>query len=384
MLQPSALRLIAALLLSVTAAACGGSEPASPAAATGGAPPAVPVEIVTLDLKPVERIGEFVGTISSLASTTVQPQAEGFLTRILVTSGQRVGPGTPLFQIDSAAQQAGLASLEAQRASRVADTAYAKQQAERMKALLDAGAASRQAYDQAVTQAQTNEALLKAIEDQIRQQQTDLGYFRVTAQTAGVIGDVPVRVGDRVTRATALTTIEDNSRLEAHVSVPVQQAADLRLGLPVRLVDDAGTVLATTRVSFVASSVDDATQTVLVKAPVDAKAGVFRAAQFIRAQVVWNAEPGLTVPLLAAQRINHQYFVFVAESANGGLVARQRPVTLGQVVGDEYIALSGLSRGDRLILAGTQKIGDGMPVQALPAPAAPADANRPAAATGGA
>lgn len=375
-------RILLLVILAISNAACGG-DGAAPAAAPGGAPPAVPVSLVTLEAKPVERIGEFVGTIASLTSTTVQPQAEGFLTQILVSSGARVTPGTPLFQIDSAAQQAALASLEAQRASRATDTAYSRQQVERAKALLDAGATSRQAFDQAVTLAQSNESLLKALEDQIRQQQTELAYFRVTAQTAGVIGDVPARLGDRVTRATVLTTVEDNSRLEAHLSVPVQQAADLRLGLPVRLVDETGAVLATSRVAFVAASVDDATQTVLVKAPVDARAGMFRAGQFVRGQIVWDSAPGLTVPVLAVQRISGQFFAFVAEDANGGLVARQRPVTLGQLVGDEYTVLGGLSAGDRLVLAGTQKIGDGMPVQMLPPQAAPTGAGQPSAPSGG-
>jgi RND family efflux transporter MFP subunit len=181
-----------------------------------------------------------------------------------------------------------------------------------------------------------------------------------------VVGDVPVRTGDRVTRSTVLTTINDNARLEAHIGVPVQQATQLRIGQPLRLVDDGGAALLSTHVTFVAASVDDGTQTVLVKAPVEARAGQFRAEQFVRAQIVWSSQPGLTVPVLATQRINSQYFVFVAAPAGDGFVARQRPVTLGPLIGSAYVVLGGLSPGDRLIMSGTQKIGDGAPVQALP------------------
>jgi RND family efflux transporter MFP subunit len=357
------------------AVACGAEQPAQgggQGAPPGGAPPAVPVELVTLEPRQVEQLGEFVGTLKSRRSTTIQPQAEGFITRILVTSGRRVSPGTVLFEIDATAPRAALSSIEAQRAAREADVAFARQQAERAKTLLDAGAMSRQEHDLAATQLKTAEAQLKSIEDQIRQHQAELAYYSVVAPTAGIVGDIPVRVGDRVTRATTLTTVEDNAGLEAYINVPVQEASHLQTGLPVRLVDDDGQVLASSKVSFVAPSVDQATQTVLIKAPVGAGAPL-RADQFVRAQVVWGAEQGLTLPVVAAQRINGRYFAFVAEGGEGSLVARQRPVTLGPIIDDAYVLLDGLKAGDRLILAGTQKIADGAPVQVLP-PAPPAGA----------
>jgi RND family efflux transporter MFP subunit len=239
--------------------------------------------------------------------------------------------------------------------------------------LLDAGAMSQQEFEQAETQLKTAEAQLKSIEDQIRQQQSELAYYHVVAQASGVIGDVPVRVGDRVTQSTVLTTIEDNEALEAYISVPVQLAPGLQLGLPVRIMDDSGETLVSTKISFVSPSVDDATQSVLVKAPVDTRGVVLRSDQFVRTEIVWSTESQLTLPVIATQRISNHYFVFVAEEAEGGLAARQRSVTLGPVVGDSYVVLGGLDAGDRLILAGTQKIGDGAPVQELPAAPPPAE-----------
>ena len=58
---------------------------------------------------------------------------------------------------------------------------------------------SQQEHDQAQALLRSAEAQLKAMDEQIRQQKNELGYSRVTASTAGVIGDVPVRVGDRIT-----------------------------------------------------------------------------------------------------------------------------------------------------------------------------------------
>ena len=383
------LRIAAVVAGLLTAAACGGSNsdagakggpgPGGPGG-PGGPPMAVPVEMVTLEMRPVEQTGEFVGTMKSRRSTTIQPQVEGFITRIHVKSGDRVAPGRPLFDIDSSTMQAGITTLESVRAAREADAAFARQQAERARTLHAAGAMSQQEYEQALTQQKTAEAQLKAAEDQIKQQRNELGYYRVTAPAAGVVSDIPVRVGDRVTRSTVLTTVEDNTGLEVYINVPVQQAPRLKVGLPVRLLDDTGNPMASLRLTFISPSVDDTTQTVLAKAAVDSKAGAFRTDQFVRAQIVLSEAPSLTIPITSVTRISGQQFVFVAEAGEGGLVARQRAVTLGPVVGKDYLVLDGLKAGDKLVVSGIQKIGDGVPVQQ--APPAPPPGQRGAAPAG--
>ncbi len=356
-------RIAASSTLLLAAAACGGGESqgAPDGMPPGGMPP-TPVTAVTLVEAPIERVSDFVATVKSRQSTTIQPQAEGFITRIAVTSGRRVAPGDLLFEIDAAWQQAGVASLQSVRAAREAEAALARQQVARAKTLYDAGAVSLQELEQAQAAEKAAEAQLKAVDEQIRQQQTELGYYRVVAPMAGVVGDIPVRVGDRVTRATVLTTVEDNSGLELYINVPVQDAPRLSVGLPVRILAPDGAVVEATKTSFVAPSVDEATQTVLVKAPVSPRGGSIRADQFVKAQLVWGSDPGLTVPVTAITRVGGLYFAFVVEQADGGLVARQRPVTLGTIVGDSYVLTGGVAAGERLIVAGTQKIFDGAPV----------------------
>jgi RND family efflux transporter MFP subunit len=318
--------------------------------------PPMPVEAVTLAEKPVERTDEYVATVKSRRSTTIQPQVEGFITRILVQSGQRVRAGAVLMQIDAGRQQAAVASLESVRAAREADLQYARQQAERLQKLYEAGAVSQQEFEQATTAVHTSEAQLRAVEAQIREQRVELGYHSVTAPTAGIVGDIPVRVGDRVTRSTVLTTIDESAGLELYINVPVQQASALRPGLLVRLLDDRGQEFGTTKINFVSPSVDPSTQSVLVKAPLESGLPV-RTDQFVRARIVWSADPGLTVPLVSVLRINGQYFVYVIENNDGQSIARQRPVQLG------------LKPGEQLVVTGIQKIGDGAPVQVVPAAA---------------
>lgn len=370
-------RYIPALVSVAVLVACGGSDPATSAGSGGGAM-AMPVIATTLTAKPVERTTEYIATVKSRRSTTIQPQVEGFITRITVRPGQRVSRGTVLMEIDSNRQQATVATLESVRAARAADQQWARQQVERQKKLYDAGAVSQQEYEQAAIAVQTTEAQHKAIEAQIREQRVELAYYRVTAPTAGVVGDIPVRVGDRVTQSTELTTVDENAGLELYINVPVAQAPALKPGMPVKIVDDAGKPVATTVVNFIAPSVDPATQAVLVKAPLDSKAP-FRSDQFVRTHLVWSNEPSLTIPLVAVTRINGQFFAFIVDKGDGGTtVARQRPVQVGPVIGNDYVVLGGLKEGDQLIVGGIQKISDGMPVVASP-PGTPA--SPPPAAT---
>lgn len=184
--------------------------------------PPMPVEAITLVNKPVEQVSEFVASLKSRRSSTIQPQAEGYLTRIAVRSGERVSAGALLFEIDSAPEQAALASLQSMRPMREAELSYAQQQVARNKALLEAGAVSQRELEQFETTVRTTEAQIKALDEQIKQQRSMLGYYRVTASSAGIVGDIRVVVGDRVTKSSMLTTVDENDVLEVYISVPVQ------------------------------------------------------------------------------------------------------------------------------------------------------------------
>ncbi len=352
---------VSSLTVLVSAIACGGSTPPAGGPPGGGMPP-MPVELLTIAAHPVEQASEFVGTVKSRQSTTIQSQAEGFITRILVKSGDRVRKGTPLFDIDSNSQQALVANLQSVRAAREADVLLAKQRADRAKALVDAGAGTQQDLEAAISAQKTAEAQLKSLDEQIRQQKNELSYYRVTSPTDGVVGEIPVHQGDRVTRATQLTDVNSTEQLEIYLSVPVQQAPQLKLGLPVQVLGDNSTVTSTERVTFVDPSVDTTTQTVLVKAAV-ASTKNLRTDQFLRARVIWTTAPAITVPFNAVLRVSGQNFVYTAVEARGGLAAKQTQITLGPTVGNDYVVLSGLTAGDRVVVSGIQKIGDGAPIQ---------------------
>jgi RND family efflux transporter MFP subunit len=310
----------------------------------------------------VDETSEYVATLKSRDSAVIRPEVEGQVTAVLVHSGERVEAGTALVQIDPQKQEATLKSQQDARAAKRANLEFARQQYERLSGLQAQGVVSRQDLDQAKTALDSAQAELESLEAQVREQQVQLRYYRVSAPTGGVIGDIPVRVGDRVTVSSVLTTLDQPTGLEAYIAVPVERAPQLRSGLAVEIVDAAGKRLAATQLSFVSPQVDDQTQTVLAKAPVEPGKGGLRPAQFIRARVVWGTHQGPVVPVLAVSRISGQHFAFVAEGKDGALVAKQRMLRVGQIVGDDYVVLDGIKPGERVIVSGTQFLVDGAPV----------------------
>jgi RND family efflux transporter MFP subunit len=352
----------AAVVAALAATGCR-SDSAPPQQAAGAMPP-TPVVLAAAAASPVEDATEYVATLKSLRSTIVQPQVDGQITQIDVVSGQRVARGAPLMQIDARRQQAAVSSQQAEVAAREAAVGFARQQAQRSRELFAAGAISKQEQEQAATALQTAEANLAALQAQVQQQQVQLRYFTVAAPTAGIVGDVPVRVGNVVTSQTTLTTIDQNETLEVHIDVPVERAAQLKPGLPIRILSSDGTQeLAATRATFVSPHVDDQTQSVLVKGTVPNPAGALRASQYVRARIVWKTSDALVVPVTAVLRINGRFFAFVAEDAGGKLVAKQRAIAVGPIAGQNYPILSGIKPGERVVTSGAQKLADGAPIQ---------------------
>lgn len=337
---------------------CGKSSANAPSAG----PAAMPVQVRLATSAKIPETTEYLSILKSRHSAVINPQVEGQVTKILVKSGDRVTTGTPLLQIDPLKQEATVGGQEATRMAQEANVRYARISLDRAKKLHDAGVISKQDLDNAQTGYDAAVAQLKALDEQVNQQKVELRYYRVSAPMDGIVGDIPVRVGDRVTVATPLTTVDEPGPLEAYVYVPAEKARNLKIGLPVRLSDGAGNLVSDTEVTFVSPQVDIDTQTVLAKAAVQKPKSKVRIAQQVRAQITWGVREGPVIPVLAVQRINGEFFAFVAVNEGKGPVARQRVVKLGDTVGNDFAVLDGLQPGDHIIVSGTQFLQDGMPV----------------------
>ncbi len=252
----------------------------------------------------------------------------------------------------------------------VAQGALPQQSLDRVARDRDAAIAALTAAERRVEAAVANlgesEAVLRRAESSVAVASEDLSDYQITAPIDGIVGDLPVKIGDYVSIGELITTLTRNQTMDLRLSIPVERSDDLRPGLPVELRTEAGTEpLVNGSISFVAERVDGAAQSILAKATFPNPGGVLRDEQFVRANVVWTEERGVLVPTVAISRVGNQSFVFVmepSEDTDAEFVAVQRPVQLGVIEGSQYQVLSGLEAGETIITSGILRLSDGAPV----------------------
>ena len=349
------------VLMGLTTAGCK-QKPAAPA---GAGMQGMPVQTVAVTLAPVPQSSEYVATIKSRRSATLQPQVDGRLTQIRVRSGDRVKAGQPLMEIDPRQQLATVDSARATERQKKALFDYNTSEIGRQRKLFEAGVTSRDVFEQAQQAFDNSKADYESAVGLRKTQEEQLAYYSIRAPFEGVVGDIPVHVGDYVAPATTLTTVDENKDLEAYIYVPTERAGQVRVGLGVDLMDTNGKLLEKTKIDFLSPEVDSTLQGILVKAPVHATPEVLRNAQMVKARVIWSIKPMAVIPVLAVTRQGGQSFVFVAQQQNGHTFAIQTPVTLGDTVGNSYSISSGLNVGDKVIVSSTQFLVNGMPVMPL-------------------
>jgi RND family efflux transporter MFP subunit len=362
----SALKQIAGIasltLIGLAALGCHKKE----AAPAGAGMQGLPVQTATVAIAPVAESSQYVATIKSRRSATLQPQVSGQLTQIRVRSGDHVKAGQLLMEIDPRQQQATVASQRATERQKKALADYQTIELNRQQKLFEAGVVSRDSFDQAKQAYENSKADYESAVELRKTQEQLLAYYTIRAPFDGVVGDVPVHVGDYASPSSMLTTVDENKDLEAYIYIPTERSGDVRQGLDVELTDNNGNPLEKTKINFLSQEVDATLQGILVKAPVHATPEMLRNAQLIKARVIWDTRPMAVVPVLAVVRQGGQSFVYVAVEQGGHVFAAQTAVTLGDTVGNMYSIRSGLKTGDKVIVSGTQFLVNNMPVIPLP------------------
>ncbi len=421
MLAPLALAPWGMALL-VVGCQSGPPQPQDGGMGAGGGQPPTPVEIVTVETGSIRDSSIFVASLDSRQAATINPQVNGQISQVFVQLGDQVAAGTPLFQIDSSQQQAVVASrtagvqvsqatidsaratlgaAQADLARTEADVEFARTRQERYAQLFGEGAISREflagverdlqlanaaqsaqlqqiaALESAVVRAERD---LMQSEALAQEQQVQLRFFQVTAPLAGIVGEVPVRVGDLVSPQTQLTSITQSQTLELAINVPLEQAPDLSLGIPVDLLGAGDQALSSSQISFISPSVNSSTQSVLARAVFDNTSGQLRADQFVRVRLTWGESTSPLIPVNSVARVAGQTFVYVAQppedqgsSTEGSptqgspegppaLIASQRAVELGRLQDNQYQVISGIAVGEQVVATGLQKIFNGAPI----------------------
>ncbi|MEM9567632.1 MAG: efflux RND transporter periplasmic adaptor subunit [Cyanobacteria bacterium P01_E01_bin.34] len=378
--------------------ACGGAP-------QSGGPPPTAVQVADVETATVRNSSIFIASLDAREFTTLQPQVSGRVSEIYVALGDRVSADEPILQINPARQQATFDSRSAAISSAQAALDSAQATVEASRARLDElqadvelaegrlasnerlaadGAISQDELNQSIRNLRQAEAAIRTQAETIRAQQADvteaerdleearadateqqiiLANFRLTAPFSGVVGNVNVKVGDYVTPETVLTTISQSESLEVSLNVPIERLADLDIGTQIELIDNQGTAIGASEITFIAPDANVATQTILVRATFE-NTGTLRSEQFVRARVIWNEQPNFVVPVTAVTNLGGQNFVFVAQpnEDSGGYLAIQTPVQLGRLQENSYEVLSGLTGDETIVVTGTQKIFNSAPI----------------------
>lgn len=380
-------------------------------------PSAVAIEPVTVGAHHDKTL--YLGTIKSRKSVTLSPNIEGNITEINVTAGQLVTTGQKIMKIDSLMQtaqtnavaaqadsvesdletaKATLKSLNSTLHSKQSQVEYTRTQHDRYVRLCAEGAVSQSDLDNwknnmlaaiadrdsTLEQIEAQKMTIQKIDRSHKQaisswqaQKEQLKYYSITAPFAGMIGDIPVKIGDHVTSSTALTTLTENHPLECYIAIPAEKASLMHMGMDVELVSTEGKDFGNSTVMFISPTVDSSSQTVLVKTIFPNSKNELRADQAVRAQFIWETTAGISVPTKAVSQIGGKYFVFLAQRDGDKLFAKQTEIEVGEIEGASYYVRSGLKATDRIITTGIQRLADGAPITDKVEMAEKAEANPP-------
>lgn len=366
-------KLVIAAISIIAVTSCS-QEPATQAAQAGAQQPPT-VSVLAVTPQQVENTVTLPGRVSPLRQSQVRPQVEGVVTARLFEEGAYVEKGQQLYQIDDSRYAAQLASAKADVKSAEANRKTLEARAERYKDLLKKNAVSQQEYDDAAAQAEQAEAQISVAQAAVKLAQVDLDFTKVYAPISGQISRSYVTVGALVTanQSQQLATI---TQLDP-IYVDMQQSGKgvLRLRramlesgtLPVTLVLDDMTgeyYEHNGDLKFSEVTVDESTGAVALRAEFPNPESLLMPGMFTKARVSISNTQELLVPQRAATRQPDSSLTVMIVNTQSQVEARK--ISISGSYGDQYIVTGGISAGDKVIVAGYQKVKPGTQVNTKP------------------
>ncbi len=373
-------RALGLLSLVVLLTACGGPGADGKGAkgkggGMGGMPPPE-VSVVAVEPRSLPVTFEYAGQAAGSREAEVRPRVAGILLKRNYEEGKPVRQGESLYSIDPAPFEAALARAEADVAAAQAREEQARRNAARLKPLIAEKAVSQKDFDDAVSAESIGAADLKAAEAQRLQARLNLGYTRVESPISGIASRSQRSEGSFVSGPDVLlTTIVQIDPIWVNFGVPDNEQARLReeadsgrLVLPkngafeveVRRAD--GSLFPRKgKIDFFDVRVSPATGTREARAQLPNPDGSLRPGEFVRVILKGAKRPAaITVPQRAVLEGPQGKFVYVVNEKSA---AEPRPLQLGEWAGEDWVVLSGLKPGDRVIVDGLMRLGPGAPVR---------------------
>lgn len=328
---------------------------------------AVTTDAAVVGEVPIEIMAN--GTVQSESVVTIRTRVDGQITQVHVLEGQSVRRGQPLFTLDARLNQALLAQQEAQLLSARAAATRTQLDAARYQSLRGESYASQQRFEQAQADAAAAAANVQATQALIAQTRLNIEFASITAEVDGVLGVLPLRIGNFVRQAenVSLGTITQTNPILVQFNVPerwlptIRRATAAGGAVPVRAQADGDTEQPVEgQLVFVDSQVDIATGTIMLKARFGNDEGRLWPGQYVQISLAPAVEPNaVTVASAAVQTGQQGRFVFVI--AEG--VARRRPVQVSRVIGDRAVVRGQIAAGDQVIVDGAQRVSEGTRVE---------------------
>jgi membrane fusion protein (multidrug efflux system) len=368
MFLPSApfLRPVVILFGVIGLTACGGK------ADTTGAKP-IPVTTRTVEVSSAPIVLEAVGRTEGSKEVEIRARVSGIVQKQRYDEGSFVPAGAPLFQIERAPFEIALAQAKAAADQAEATNDQARREADRLKGLLASAAVSKRVAEEAATAYRSATAALAAARATVREAELNLSYTSVVAPIAGVTGRALHSEGSLVTANTEsslLTTISQTDPVWVRFALSEAQHYSLRgVGDEKSFVElvlaNGQTYGERGRLNFAGSTVDQSLGTVQLRAEFPNPQLQILPGQFATVRLDAGTQQVITVPQSAVLQGNQGRFVWTV-GADGK--AAQRPVEVGDWVGQEWIIRKGLNGGDTVILDNLMKLNPGVAVvaQALP------------------
>jgi membrane fusion protein (multidrug efflux system) len=364
--------LLAALLAALFAmlSACARHSP----------PPTAPkpaVTVVTMHPAPVSLTTELPGRVSAYRIAEVRPQVNGVILKRLFTEGERVTEGQQLYQIDPGPYQASLSSAQASLARARAAVEVSKLTVQRYKVLVEVHAVSRQDYDNAAARLQQDEADVAAAEAAVRTATINLAYTKVFSPISGRSGRSMITEGALVTadQASALVTITQLDPIYVDVTQPTTTLVRLKRELaagqlrtagadktPANLMlEDGSPYELPGTLQFSEVTVNQGTGSVTLRAIFPNPGDLLLPGMFVRATIQEGVrESAIRAPQQGITHAPDGTATALIVGANDQV--EKRTVELDRAIGDQWIVTRGLEPGDRLIVAGLQRVKPGMEV----------------------
>jgi membrane fusion protein, multidrug efflux system len=344
--------------------------PANPRSAAGGLQS---VGAATIALGNIRVIVNALGTVTPLATVTVQTQISGQLTAVGFTEGQLVNKGDFLAQIDARPYEIAKSQAEGQLAHDQGLLAQAQTDLKRYQGLLAQNSIARQQAEDQAFLVQQYEGTVKLDQAQVDAQALNVAYCHIVSPVTGRIGLRLVDPGNYVqtSSSSSIAVVTQLHPITVIFTVPEDDLPDIMpqynagTALQVTAYDRSNVKrLAVGKVSAVDSQIDTTTGTVKIRAEFDNSDGALFPNQFVNARLLVKTLTNVvTVPTVAIQRgaPNGQQssYVYVVNADNTVSV---RPITIGPTDGSMTAVNSGLAAGDRVVTDGADRLREGLRV----------------------